>query len=596
MKRTLLCALLWLGAGLAFAGLAGCSGDGERASTSKPRARSQSSSEAGTRAEAGAAAPNDKPSKANVDACDAGKFDSTFHAIQKVIFEGRGCTNAMCHGNATMGGLDLRADAAYDSLIEAKSKNSPQFRVMPGEPDESFLFNKLRAASMPGSIEVEGSPMPSGLPPLSPQHLEAVRRWIEAGAPRDGSIGDSVTGQSEGVAKLLGSCLPEVTPIEIKPLEPPAAGEGIQITMAPFALASEKEVDVCFAQYYDFSDVVPDEFQDREQGVFFVNGQRTRQDPHSHHLGIRHSGLQADSVHDESFGQWSCRGGDNLGTPCDPLDKGACGSGLCASEPQNKSACIGFGPRGSTGDIRTGSIATAQTAQYYRAPRDHVYETIPIRGILYMNSHAFNLTSEDTQLHAWINLFYARDRQYPIQTLAIVDRLQIASGQPPFTKKRYCATWIAPQNSDLYTLGSHTHKRGRDFTVDLPDGTRIYQSEIYSDPIEKMFDPPLRFESADAKERTLTYCAEFNNGLNDDGVPDVSLVTKLSTMPDRTTCTPIACVAGKIAAPCQGAADKAACDSSPGAGDGVCDACPITGGQTTENEMFALSPSIVIRK
>jgi hypothetical protein len=212
-----------------------------------------------------------------------------------------------------------------------------------------------------------------------------------------------------------------------------------------------------------------------------------------------------------------------------------------------------------------------------------------------MNSHAFNLTTEDTKLHAWTNLFYAKDRRYPIQTLAIVDRIGIAAGQPPFTKQQYCATWVAPQNADLYTLGSHTHKRGRNFTVDLPDGTRIYTSEIYSDPVEKIFEPPLRFDSADPVQRTLKYCAEFNNGLNDDGVPDTSLVTKLSTMPDRTTCVPVACVAGKVAAPCQGASAAADCDSSPGAGDGVCDACPITSGQTTENEMFALSPSIVIR-
>ena len=28
------------------------------------------------------------------------------------------------------------------------------------------------------------------------------------------------------------------------------------------------------------------------------------------------------------------------------------------------------------------------------------------------------------------------------------------------------------------------------------------------------------------------------------------------------------------------------CDSSPGAGDGDCDACPVLGGVTTEDEMF----------
>jgi hypothetical protein len=76
--------------------------------------------------------------------------------------------------------------------------------------------------------------------------------------------------------------------------------------------------------------------------------------------------------------------------------------------------------------------------------------------------------------------------------------------------------------------------------------------------------------------------------LNDDGTADLRLVTRLSTMPDRTTCKPVACVAGKVEAACNGASDGASCDSSPGAGDGVCDACPITAGVTTENEMFVL--------
>jgi hypothetical protein len=589
MKQKLCRATLWLGIAVALPGLSGCSDD-------KPSAAPQRATRVKSRGAAGASAEKGSPtSQAAAGPCGAGDFSSTFAAIQKVIFEGRNCTNGMCHGAAMMGGLDLRADAAYQSLIEVKSNNSPRFRVMPGQPGESFLYNKLRAATEPGSVEVEGSPMPSGMAPLSPNHLEVVRRWIEVGAPRDGSIGDSVTGQSEGIAKLLGSCLPEVTPIEIKPLDAPAADEGVQFVLAPFTLRAQKEVDVCFAQYYDLSDVVPAEFQDPERGVFFVNGQRTRQDPHSHHLGIRHSGLGADAVNDPSFGKWACRG-DHEGEACDPLQLTACGSGQCASEPQPKSACIGFGPAGATGDLRFGGIATAQTAQYYRAPRPNVYETIPIKGILYMNSHAFNLTSEDTQLHAWTNLFFASDRLYPIQTLAIVDRLSIAAGQPPFTQKNYCANWVAPQNSHLYTLASHTHKRGRNFTVALSDGTQIYASAVYSDPVEKMFDPPMFFDGADAQARTLIYCADFNNGMNEDGTPDIDLVTRLSTMPDRTTCKPVACVAGKIGAGCQGADDGASCDSSPGAGDGWCDACPITGGQTTENEMFALSPSIVMQQ
>jgi hypothetical protein len=524
---------------------------------------------------------------------EEGEHDSTFAAIQKVIFEGKGCTNDMCHGAAKTGGLDLREGAAYYSLHQAASQNSPFMRVMPGEPDESFLYNKLRAATDPGSVEVGGSPMPSGAEPLSADHLEVVRRWIEAGAPREGSVGDGVTGRSDRLAELLGACLPEASPLSITALEPPAPDEGVQIAMAQIPLRAESEIDVCFAQYYDLSDVVPAQYQDPEQGVFFVNGQRTRQDPHSHHLVVSHPGLDDELVNDPSFGQWACRGGDLDGDSCDPVEGGACGAGICASEPQAKPACLGFGPPGGGGLFGVGGtrITGAQTAQYYRAPRDGVYEAIPIKGIVYMNSHAFNLTHEDTKLHAWINLFYAKDPQRLIKTLAITQHISIAAGQAPFTTQTHCAEWVAPQGSEMFVLGSHTHKRGRNFTVELPDGTQIYQSSIYSDPVEKLFEPPMKFDAEDPAERTLKYCADYNNGVLDDGSPDIDLVTRLSTMPPTTTCTPVACVTGKTGEPCATDTD---CDSSPGAGDGWCDACPITAGQTTENEMFVLSPAIVL--
>ena len=83
----------------------------------------------------------------------------------------------------------------------------------------------------------------------------------------------------------------------------------------------------------------------------------------------------------------------------------------------------------------------------------------------------------------------------------------------------------------------------------------------------------------------------LNNGLTKDDQPDLELVTRASRMPDRTTCTPVACVAGKVTASCRTDRD---CDSAAGANDGDCDACPIVGGLTTENEMFVLNPWYVL--
>ncbi|HKU44396.1 MAG TPA: hypothetical protein VJR89_39825 [Polyangiales bacterium] len=571
---------------VALLACAACSG-----SSDEDEASRQASKPARGYETAGSAAPEAKPSEPSAGDCASSQFESTFAAIQKVIFEASSCTNDMCHGAKAMGGLDLRADVAYENLIEVPSTLGALYRVMPGEPDESFLYNKLRAAIEPESVKIEGSSMPSGMPPLSADHLEVVRRWIEAGAPEKGSVGDSVTGQSDKLAALLGTCLPKSTPVEITPLSAPEKREGVQFEMAPFTLPGGSEVDVCFAQYYDVSDVVPDEFQDKAKGVFFVNGQRVRQDPQSHHLTLIHPMLAPEMVKDPSFGEWACRGGDNEGQSCDPLQQSGCGAGQCASEVKHDAACLGFGPPTGSNILTQGRVAAAQTAQYYQPPREGVYSTFPIKGVVYWNSHSFNLTERDTKLHAWINLYFAKDRQHELETLAVAQNISAAAGTAPFTTKNVCANWVAPQNSLLYNLTSHTHKRGRNFTVEL-NGKRIYQSAIYSDPVEQMFDPPLRLDAADPAQRTFKYCADFNNGVNRDGLPDLDLVTRLSTMPDRTTCQPVACVAGKVGGACRGA-DNAACDSKPGAGDGWCDACAITAGQTTEDEMFVLSPSIV---
>lgn len=152
-------------------GCGGASSATSESSTTKPETAAQASklaAQAGagsdeapsrTSAAAPAASVSSSPSTPGVSTdkmdaaagvdpkCAAGTFDSTFGAIQKVIFEGNKCTNDSCHGAAANGGLDLRPTAAYASLVEVASTISPLQRVMPGRPDESFLYNKLRAAT-----------------------------------------------------------------------------------------------------------------------------------------------------------------------------------------------------------------------------------------------------------------------------------------------------------------------------------------------------------------------------------------------------------------------------------------------------------------
>jgi hypothetical protein len=148
-----------------------------------------------------------------------------------------------------------------------------------------------------------------------------------------------------------------------------------------------------------------------------------------------------------------------------------------------------------------------------------------------------------------------------------------------------------PQNYSIAMMTGHTHRHGQHFWAKDSTGAQIYESFVYNDPIYQHYLPWLDFAAPDQASRTIDFCADFNNGVQPDGTPDVKLVTRKSRMPKTATCTPVACTAGKVGAACSTHGD---CDSADGAADGECDACPITTGLTTENEMFVLMPWYVL--
>jgi len=91
------------------------------------------------------------------------------------IFSGR-CIG--CHNVATAPqGLVLDADNSYAHLVNVASKEVPSLlRVKPGDPDNSYLVQKIE-----GTAAVGGR-MPLGRPPLDPEVIVLIRRWISEGA------------------------------------------------------------------------------------------------------------------------------------------------------------------------------------------------------------------------------------------------------------------------------------------------------------------------------------------------------------------------------------------------------------------------------
>ena len=126
----------------------------------------------------------------------------------------------------------------------------------------------------------------------------------------------------------------------------------------------------------------------------------------------------------------------------------------------------------------------------------------------------------------------------------------------------------------------------------------LYTNFLYNDPVQLRFDPPLVF-TGDRPDRTLTYCALYDNGFTDPTTMKRQSTSPLTPWGTSTCATPTTCYAGKVCAAVQRRHRRGAqpsCDSSPGAGDGLCDGCTLTGGVTTEDEMFLLLGSFYRRE
>jgi hypothetical protein len=114
-------------------------------------------------------------------------LEPTFSSIQENIFSsgdssGRpACTN--CHNaiGSRFNGLDLSPAVSYGNLVNVASRQRPSAtRVVPGDPDSSYLIHKLE-----GGPNIAGVRMPLNGPYLQEGQVLVIRRWIEIGAPNN---------------------------------------------------------------------------------------------------------------------------------------------------------------------------------------------------------------------------------------------------------------------------------------------------------------------------------------------------------------------------------------------------------------------------
>ena len=113
----------------------------------------------------------------------------SFRSNIQPIFD-RSCALSGCHTPPTLnGGLDLSAGKSFAQIVGVSSQQLPRVkRVKPGDPDNSYLFQKIT-----GAPTIAGVLMPQGCPGsplngaqcLTPDEIEAIRMWILECAPHN---------------------------------------------------------------------------------------------------------------------------------------------------------------------------------------------------------------------------------------------------------------------------------------------------------------------------------------------------------------------------------------------------------------------------
>jgi hypothetical protein len=110
----------------------------------------------------------------------AAPFGPNFSEIQAELFTPT-CAVSGCHtGAAAPQGLRLDEADSYSLLVDVASTEVPSIlRVAPGDPDNSYLIQKLE-----GTASV-GERMPLGGPALEQASIDVIRQWITDGAIDD---------------------------------------------------------------------------------------------------------------------------------------------------------------------------------------------------------------------------------------------------------------------------------------------------------------------------------------------------------------------------------------------------------------------------
>ncbi|QJW89087.1 hypothetical protein HNV11_06630 [Spirosoma taeanense] len=397
---------------------------------------------------------------------------ASFDLIQQKILTPT-CATSGCHASEQdpaflQHGLVLAEGVAYQNLVGVDSKNSAAKadglkRVKAFASLESLLYHKLSVYASHHSGKQYGNTMPLGGTPLSDGKIEFVRRWIDAGAPKTGSVAD---------AKLLDDETVTIAPFE--PLPVPAAGAGVQMSIAPFDIQPNFEREL-------FVRKMVGNTQD-----IYVNRYEIKMRSGSHH-----------------FVAYDFRNRNVLPNLNDVRDLRNTDNSLNLATALSMSNHV--------------YLAGSQ-AQYmdYTFPEGAAL-LLPAGSSLDLNSHYVNKTTTVMKGEALINL-YTVDKSKVQRIIQTLDLGNTNLNIPPNGRVTLTKSFTFSKPRQILTLTSHMHKLGEKFVIKINGGSRngeiVYTSTDWEHPDIVTFKTPITLQKGEGLTSEITYNNTTNKTVN----------------------------------------------------------------------------------
>ena len=408
--------------------------------------------------------------------------NSAYHDIQEYVFD-KSCANSVCHAApANAGSLNLTYGLSYEDLVGQVPLNPAAAAagmklVDPGNPENSFLLAKLMGPAAPEL----GARMPFGGGILHTGKIEAVRTWIEAGAPQTGKIA--------GIGDLGVLRDPDEV---FEPPAPPALGEGYQLRLPPFKIEPGTEREIYYATQ------ITDENGNPIAGDIFINRVEIFYPAGSHHFIVYR-------FTEEGLANGVPERGITPGIAVDPAT-----DRFRELDPDDPQVLGNFGVDRLfvVGTQTDDTLFEFPEGVGLRMPGDTVYD---------LNSHYINLLGDETLIgETYVNIYTIPEEEVQYEAVEIfVSNRSI--NVPPKTTRVSKMTWYVEDELErrghnpaaelsVFLLTSHMHRHGELFEINQRStGDLLHRSIAYDNAPITLFEPILRLGPDDGLRFECTH-------------------------------------------------------------------------------------------